>query len=121
MTWTTTQPSASGGCKDIFSAEDYCDELRSFRQRRQADHQWHFTRWRPYPGGRHAHGCSAATTASHAQAGFVQLSDGQAEARERALADRDRRLSEAWKQPAPIQEPPAAQTAPTTPAAGADA
>lgn len=53
--------------------------------------------------------------------GFVQLSDEHAEARERALADRDRRLSEAWRQPAPIQAPPAAQIAPTTPAAGADA
>lgn len=50
--------------------------------------------------------------------GFVQLSDEHAEARERALEDRDRRVSEAWKQPAPIQAPPAA---PTTPAAGADA
>ncbi|MCK1403594.1 hypothetical protein IVB45_01475 [Bradyrhizobium sp. 4] len=53
--------------------------------------------------------------------GFVQLSDEHAEARETALADRDRRLSEAWKQPAPIQAPPAAKIAPTTPAAGADA
>lgn len=53
--------------------------------------------------------------------GFVQLSDEQVESRERALADRDRRLSEAWKQPAPIQAPPAAEIAPTTPATGADA
>lgn len=53
--------------------------------------------------------------------GFVQSSDEQSEARERALADRDRRLSDAWKQPAPIQAPQAAQIAPTTPAAAADA
>lgn len=53
--------------------------------------------------------------------GFAQLSDEHAEARERALADRDSRLSEAWKQPPPIQAPVTAKTAPTTPAAGADA
>ncbi|MGY4433700.1 hypothetical protein ACVWWO_006177 [Bradyrhizobium sp. F1.13.1] len=53
--------------------------------------------------------------------GFVALSDEHAEGRETALADRDRRLSEAWKQPAPIPAPPAAKIAPTTPAAGADA
>ncbi|MBR0852142.1 hypothetical protein JQ543_30710 [Bradyrhizobium diazoefficiens] len=49
--------------------------------------------------------------------GSLPLADADRDRREAALADRDRRLSEAWKQPAPAQIPADAKPGQTTPPA----
>lgn len=63
----------------------------------------------------------AAPSAGLHRPGSLPLTDADRDAREAALADRDRRLSEAWKHPAPAQLPADAkppQTAPAAPVAG---
>lgn len=49
--------------------------------------------------------------------GSLPLTDADRDRREAVMADRDRRLSEAWKQPAPAQHPAGAKPPQTTPPA----
>lgn len=59
---------------------------------------------------------SAPQTALH-RPGSLPLTDADRDRREAVMADRDRRLSEAWKQPAPAQPPAGAKPPQTTPPA----